>query len=239
MRKVFLSFAAVLAALFVLGPASASAAPPPAAVACLGAVDNQGSFFQQEVNLSLPGGGLGLAPTLCAGVAPEQVNEWLENTVNQALELGTPTELPTAEDLEAFLNALQEFDPSNPLGALLLVFQGCESLKITKYCQFVLGAALGGPLPIGQSVSLQGNPGNNCFSGDPQTGTGSAFVGGNFYSLEWSADYKAGNDVVGVISGTAKAGFGPDAPVYPLRGYIGLGCGAGAKGLVLMIENNG
>lgn len=238
MRKVFLSCAAILAALFVLGPASASAAPPPAAAVCLGATDDKGSFFQQEINLTLPGaGGLGLSPGGCVGIAPAQVTEWLENTVNGALELGTPEQLPSVEDLEKLIGSLEGFDPSNPLGALLLVFEGCESLKITKYCQFVLGSALGGPLPIGQLVSLQGNPGNNCWSGDPHTGTGSAFVGGNFYQLEWTADYEAGGNLVGVISGTATAGFGPNAAVYPLKGYLGLGCGAGAKGLVLLIED--
>src|SRR5690606_38314587 len=121
-------------------------------------------------------------------------------------ELELPSQLPTPDDLQNLLGALQNVDLENPLGAVLLLIESCEALHITPQCQFALAHALGAPIPLGMA-ELKGQSGF-CWD-NKQSGTGTiSGGGGEFWQIEWTADYDEGQGLYGAISGKATAGFG-------------------------------
>jgi hypothetical protein len=238
MKKLLMVGTGVLLACLAIGPATASAAGSAngTLVACLGAGTADGSFETQTVGTgTLPVVGLGLTEPLCVMVKPSMLTNSVTNLVNGLKNVKPPTGLPTQQDLEALIAAIQQIPANGPLAALSLAFATCQALHAADSCSALIGAGLGAlPFPLG-TVTLQGNN-DPCYLGT-QSGTGSA-LGQDFLLLDWTANYgPGGGNLLGAFRGTADSVFEGDR-MYKVNGLIGPGCGGGVKALVFTVSNN-
>jgi hypothetical protein len=236
MKKALLMGAGVLLACLAIGPATASAngSANGTLVACLGAGTNDGSFQTQHLATgTIPGVGLGLDIPLCVFAKPALLSNSINNAVNGLKNVKPPTGVPTQQDLQNLILAIQHITPG-PFAALELTFDVCVALHAADTCSAIVGTALSSvPFPFGDTT-LQGN-GEPCYTGR-QTGTGSA-IGQDFLLLNWNATYLPLGNLLGAVHGTADSVFENDK-IYKVNGLIGPGCGAGVKALVLTISNN-
>lgn len=232
MKKLSLGVAAAVASLALLagGAGVAQAAAPPEVIACLGAGTNDGSFQTQTI-----GAANIITETACVSVNFNDLAAKSNNLLAQLAGIKPPTQTPTIDDLQKLADDLENFDPSSGgiLAPLVLEQIVCNDLHLSSSCNAVTAAVLGtalGVAPLGKNVTLDAKSGY-CYQGTI-SGTGTAF-GSSFYNLDWTADYSSG--LGGLISGTATSGFGSNQQTADVTGIIGPGCGAGVKGLVLLL----
>jgi len=225
--KRAVAIAAVMVAALAIGPATASAAKSPQLIACLGAGTNDGSFQNQAITVGSP---IGIQEQLCVFARPASLQNSIVRLITGLSATPPPSGLPTQTDINNLVSTLQTINPTDPFSALSLAFAVCQALHASNSCSNVTGTVLSSlPFPLG-TTELQGTS-SDCFAGK-QTGTGFAAAFPDAYSLDWTADYSSTNGLIGVMGGTATA---LDGTTYKIQGGIGLGCGAGAKGLVLLL----